>query len=39
MAGTGFEPPTLSLVDTDLSNYIGYKKCSTTYYDHGMAST
>ena len=35
MAGTGFEPPTLSLVDTEL----GYKKCSITYYDHGMAST
>ena len=32
---TGFELPTLSFVVIQL----GYKKCSTTYYDHGMAST
>ena len=39
MAGTGFEPPTLSLVDTLRLIQLDYKKCSTTYYDHGMAST
>ena len=35
VARTGFELPTLSLVDRDL----GYKKCSTACFDHSMAST
>ena len=39
VARTGFELPTLSWVDRDLSNYIGYEKCSVTYYEHSMAST